>query len=131
MTSRQLGRVVACWHGPTSPTDAEWNHFLQLLRTMDLRTARGFVVTLGGAPTGPQRDALAGFVRTQQVPIAVLSDKATVRFVVSLLAMLTKRIRCFELTQVAEACAHLDLTLDETRGVVEFVAEVTTRAQAG
>ncbi|MET0340261.1 MAG: hypothetical protein ABW252_04635 [Polyangiales bacterium] len=131
MVTRTFGRVVATWHGPGAPSDAEWSVFLTALRTTDLKTARGFVLTAGGAPSASQRRAMVDIVGVRPVPIAVVSDQIGVRFVASMLAMMTRRIRSFSPAELPEAYAHLELSPTERRGADAFVAELGTPTRRG
>jgi hypothetical protein len=127
MVTRSFGRVIATWHGVEAPSDAEWEVFLRALRVADLSVSRGLVLTAGGAPAAAQRRAMTAIVGVRPVPIAVVSEQGSVRFVASLLAMMTKKIRSFAPADLHSAYAHLALTPAEQRAADAFIAELGFR----
>lgn len=123
MVTRPFGRVIACWHGADSPRDAEWDAMLDVMRASDLRVVRCFVLTSGGAPTSAQRKRVMDVVGIRPMLIAVVSEQVGVRFVASLLAMMTRKIRSFTPAEIDRAYAHLELRPEELRQAQRFVEE--------
>lgn len=129
MIVRTCGRLFVVWKSEAPPTDLQFNALLQAIKSLDLTTARGLVLTDGGAPNAAQREAFAKLIEGKQLPIAVVSDDVGVRFVASLLAMVTKRIRSFSTKDLTAAFLYLALTPEETELADELVATVNRRAE--
>jgi hypothetical protein len=105
--------VVILRQGTESPNEAEWDECLEILRGKELERVKVLVVTDGGAPTPGQQRRLSLTLRGHPVPVAVVSESAAVRFVVSSVALITRRIRSFRTEDLDQAYAHLDLTRSE------------------
>lgn len=123
MATRSIGRLVAVWHGPDAPREHEWEELLDQLRAQSLQTLRVLVLTEGGAPSTPQKMELTKVLAAHPVPVAVISDVASIRFVASSLALLMKRIRTFPLSELGQAYAHLALEPTEARAADEFLQQ--------
>src|SRR5262249_33363511 len=104
--------------------DAEWDTCLHLLTEdqHDLPNVRVLVVTDGGGPTPEQRRRLQRALAGHPVRVAVGSGRINGPFIVASVALLTSRIKSFNLRQFNEALAHLELNLDDVR-----IAQVNLR----
>lgn len=94
-----------------SPSDAEWDAYLELLRFVQDSNAdfRVFVQTEGGRPTPPQQARLAQLCSGTGWGTAVVSTALAVRFVVSSLSLTKQNLRYFTPDELAQAYAHLEL----------------------
>jgi hypothetical protein len=121
-------RVHVAVHGPDSPSDAEWEAYLD-----DIRHWLGFVdaifsYTVGGGPSSPQRDRAVQFWREQpkQPPIAVVTPSIlVVRMAGALRWFMPSQIKAFTPRDLDRAFEYLHLAAAE-RGAVE----ATVRALA-
>jgi len=123
MRARLLGRILVAWHGARSPSADEWSAFLALIRTAEPTPTLGLVLTQGGAPSPTQQIELAQAIGARTVRVAVVSDHVGVRFVVSSLALVMKRIRSFPSSALDEAYVHLGLEPEEARQSDELIAQ--------
>jgi hypothetical protein len=105
--------LVCLRQGEGHPSDEEWEECMKILRSKDLSKVKVLVLTKGGSPTPRQQAALARVLAGNAVPVAVVSESAFVRFVVSSVALITKRIRTFQPSELDSALAHLQLSWSE------------------
>jgi hypothetical protein len=98
-----------------TPSDAEWNEFLDILRSRraDLARVKVLVRTAGGAPDAGQRKDLEATLNGVRFRVAVVSDSVKVRFIASVIALFHRDHRSFGVTQTTEAYDHLQLTPQE------------------
>ena len=75
------GRLVVAVHTKASPSNGEWQRFLnEAVRAGVDSSFRLFVVSHGGGPDGEQRRMLAGVVnKANPPPMAMLTDSKLVR----------------------------------------------------
>jgi len=124
MVTRRLGNLLILRQNQQSPSDEEWDECLGLL-SPDLDTVRVLVITDGGGPTPEQRRRLDQTLNGTPVRVAVVSDSVKIRFVVSSVAFLTRRIKSFSELEYTEALEHLNLDLDQRRVAQRHVREMT------
>jgi hypothetical protein len=122
-----VGEVLVMLHTRKPAPDAEWDLLVDhLART--LQAGRpippGLVLTDGGGPTTAQRKALEQVLDVRQLRTAVVSEAASVRFVVSTLALFSENVRSFPITGVDDALAWFGLPgvdrLELRRGLVRL-----------
>lgn len=94
MTFRLVGDVLVTVHGPESPTDEEWEEYLDVgldiarnVRSMPF--ARQLVITDGAMPSLRQQARVHRRVRTEdrkafRMPVAVVTDAAAIRMMAAL-----------------------------------------------
>lgn len=91
----------------------EWKSWLtQITRAGDDRL-RLLIESHGGAPNAAQRREFVEKVRYADTRIAVVTDSALARGVVTALAWLGQPLRAFTLGELAQALDYLALTRDE------------------
>ena len=111
---RKVGDIVFVVQNDQTPSDAEWNEFLDILRSRaDLARVKVFVRTAGGAPDAGQRKDLETTLNGVRFRVAVVSDSVKVRFIASVIALFHRDHRSFGVTQTKEAYNHLQLTPQE------------------
>jgi hypothetical protein len=121
MLTRRVGSVLLLVQGSTPPSDREWNECLEILQPF-VAIARVLVLTQGGGPDPSQRKRLSAVIGRHPVRVAILTDSVKVRFIVASVALFIRRIRCFMLSDMSVAFAHLDLTaaeIDQLRRNIE------------
>lgn len=122
--------LVLLRQSPSHPRDFEWDECMQILQSKDLETVKVLVITEGGSPTPRQQAYLAKVLSGKAIPVAVVSESALVRFVVSSVALITKRIRSFHADDLEGAFGHLKLTAPE-RQFVGVALDETKRMLIG
>jgi hypothetical protein len=96
------------------PLDQEWDTYLGALREASkAKNFRTIVVTEGGYPTHAQRTRMMALMKGSQARAAVISSAATVRFVVSAMALLNANINAYSVREYDGAFAHVGLTAAE------------------
>ncbi len=127
MVTRRLGSLLILRENRETPSEEEWDECLRLLRQYpeELPNLRVLVVTDGGGPTPEQRRRLQQALNGVPVRVAVVSESVRVRFIVSSVALLTSRIKSFNLREFNEALRHLELDVDEIRVAQGNIREMT------
>jgi hypothetical protein len=128
MTTRRVGSILVLCQGTESPSDAEWDECLEILRPF-VASAKVLVYTRGGGPSPAQRKRLSALVGKNPMRAAIVTDSVKVHFIVSSVALFMQRIRSFGLAELNAAFAHLGLSpiegehvkrnLDEMRELIE------------
>jgi hypothetical protein len=117
MVTRKIGSLLILRQNKNTPTDEEWDQCLSLLTDdkTSIASVRVLVVTDGGGPTPEQRRRLQTALGGIPVRVAVVSESIKVRFIVSSVALVTSKIKSFDLREFNDALSHLHLGLDEAR----------------
>jgi hypothetical protein len=117
--------LVILRQGAEHPTDQEWDECMRVIQSKDLNTLKVLVITDGGSPTPRQQARLGEVLAGKAIPAAVASESALVRFVVSSVALITKRIkiRSFYMNDLESAYSHLGLTREEREFAVVAIDE--------
>jgi len=94
-----------------TPTDGDWDDFLQILRENrgNHERVRILVMTDGGGPSGDQRKRLEVALGGRSFRVAVVTESAKVRFIVSSIALLNRDIKTFSKGEIDGAFEHLRL----------------------
>jgi hypothetical protein len=130
MVTMSCDSVVLLRQGTSNPSDDEWDECMAILSSKNLDIVKVFVMTEGGSPTPRQQRRLAQVLSGKAIPVAVASESAMVRFVVSSVALITKRIRSFHANDLAGAFAHLQLNPAE-REFVQVALDESKRLLSG
>lgn len=110
-------RVIVMCQTASSPTDAEWQGYLDCVSSLaTTETIKVLVQTEGGRPSPQQQQRLVACVGERDMHTAVVSPAVAIRFVVSSLSLSKRNVRYFEPSEMAAAFEHLQL-------------DTTTRAQ--
>ena len=129
--ARKLGTLLILRQNTGTPSDVEWDETLGLLT----KSPNGFagvkvlVVSDGGGPSAEQRRRLDKVLGGAPVLVAVVSDSAKVRFIVSTVALLTSRIDSFRLSELSEAFDHLHLSEHERELATKHLEEMAELVQ--
>jgi hypothetical protein len=109
-----VGRFILAIHTKSSPSDVEWDQFLDLVRAGNTTPDLCFLVfTDGGAPSGSQRKRLADALSGRDVPIAVHSHAMIPRFVNASIALFNKSIRSYSPEEFPQAIEYLKISTGE------------------
>lgn len=115
MLMEWAGDILLVLHNRSTPRDHEWEAYLdrceeQVTRQRRTTTRLGqLVVTQGGAPNLTQRRTAQRRVSNTDVPVAVVSSSAFVRFVVDLLVRSGTNTGVRGFATVSDALAYLDV----------------------
>jgi len=125
--TRRLGHLLLLRENAETPSDAEWDETLKLLTEdpEELPLVKVLVVTDGGGPTTDQRKKLDRALGGAPVRIAVVSESAKVRFIVSSVALLASHIQSFRISEISGAFAHLSLSREERRLAERNIREMS------
>jgi hypothetical protein len=117
--------LVILRQGTQHPTDDEWDECMRILQSKDLDTVKVLVITEGGSPSPRQQNRLGEVLAGKAIPAAVVSESALVRFVVSSVALITRRIRIrsFYMNDLESAYTHLRLTREERQFAIVAIDE--------
>ncbi len=112
---RKIGSLVLLVENRETPSDAEWNEFLDVFRNHpgELPNLKVLVMTPGGSPNKTQRKQLEVALQGVRFRVAVVSDSITVRFVASSIALFHRDHRSFSVAEIDQAYDHLQLTAPE------------------
>jgi hypothetical protein len=105
-----------------SPTDAEWDIYLHAIaEPLRRNVLRCVVVTAGAYPTRAQQGRMIELARGKVIPVAVVSPATSVRFAVSVLALVNRAIKSYSPKDYDGALTHVGLAAAEWAGVVETI----------
>jgi hypothetical protein len=112
-----VGSMLLARENEHTPTDADWNAFLDLLilNRPHFPQLKILVATDGGGPSAGQIKRLGKALGGGNVRVAVVTDKIRVRFIVSAIALLNSKIKSFARAELHNAYEHLGLTAAEVR----------------
>lgn len=110
MFYRSLGRLMLLVHGPTKPTDVEWNAYLRALEQIgvDHPSGSGLLVIPESSPTSAQRDQLRRFTPVS-LSTAVVSGSLIDRGIVTMLGWVAP-IRAFAPADIDSAFQYLSVS---------------------
>ena len=127
MVFRICGRLLLIRHGREPIPEDQWSELMRAVTQHPANHLAALVLTLGGAPTPTQQIDISKLARDRTFTVAVLSDSVGMRFVVSSIALVIRRIQTFRSSEYEQACRFLELTTDEIRAAEAFVSELATR----
>ena len=106
-----VGPMILLRENAKTPTDRDWDDFLGILRAHrgNHERVRILVMTDGGGPNSGQRKRLEQALGGQSFRVAVVTDSAKVRFIVSSIALLNRDIKTFSKNELDGAFEHLRL----------------------
>jgi len=133
MVCTVIDGVCVVSHTAESPSDDEWDHYLDLMGRHLAVLQAIFVVTEGGAPDGKQRGAVAKFWERNGlvVPAAVLTPSPFVRALVNTLGwMVGNRIQAFRRDEHDAAFDYLRLEPHQRSAVIKAVTELARALRA-
>ena len=112
------GRVVVAVHGFKSPTNLEWQRFLNegVAHGMGPHL-RILIVSHGGGPDGDQRKQLGQVIGPAPAPTVVMTSSALVRGITSAMTFFNPHMKAVNLYDTELAFKHLGLTPDERNKV--------------
>lgn len=113
MLSLREKNVVLVVHTSRSPSEAEWEAMMVLLREVSPRELRILAITDGGAPNVNMRHALNDYSRGAEPVIAVVSNSLPVRGVATAISWFNKRIKVFDPAQIDRAFDHVGFAKGE------------------
>jgi hypothetical protein len=119
------GRVSVMVHGPSSPTNLEWQRFLR--DAVDRGTGthwRNLVISYGGRPDGEQRKLLAEMLKGRAAPTAIMTGSGIVRAAVLAVSFFNRQMKAFALEDFDGAASYLGLTADERERVQRMRLEL-------
>jgi hypothetical protein len=129
METRRIDWLLLARQNAETPTEAEWDQFLDLLRAArpQFEQVKILVATEGGGPSALQRKRLEKTLAGKRVRVAVVSDSVKVRFITSMIALFHKDLRSFLKSEFRGACAHLGMTQDEMTVAERALTEMDER----
>lgn len=126
MTTRSWcsGRLYVCVVRDQVPTDAEWNHFIELCRLRGGAEIRALVEWRKAGPNAKQRRALAEATWDVDYRAAILTDSIVTRGIVTAFSWLGLRQRPFELDGFTAAGDYLELSATERDSAVRELLQL-------
>lgn len=115
MAWRFEGRLAVAVHTKASPSNGEWQRFLnEAVRAGVDGRFRLFVVSYGGGPDGEQRRALSAVAeKTSTPPMAMLTDSKLVRALMFAISFINRSTKVVGLNDGDEAFTFLGLNAAE------------------
>jgi len=119
MAWRFEGRLVVAVHTKTSPSNGEWQRFLnEAVRVGVDGNFRLFVVSYGGGPDGAQRRMLAGIVnKANPPPMAMLTDSKLIRALMFAFSFINRTAKVLALDAADAAFDFLGLDAEQRETV--------------
>jgi hypothetical protein len=120
------GRLLVAVHGFKSPSNLEWQRFLNECVAHGAGSHwRILIVSHGGGPDGDQRKQLGRVIGPSPAPTAVMTASALVRGITSAMTFFNPHMKAFNLGDAEAAFKHLDLTADERSRMLQMRREVS------
>src|SRR4051812_6501622 len=128
---RTIGTLLVLRENLHAPTEDDWNAFLRELHGLRprMKEMRAIVFTDGGGPTTDQRKRLRDVIEGHPIHTAVVTDKVTVRFIISSIALFNKTIRTFSWKEVGDAYSWLGLGAADQRLIERALDEMGRTVQ--
>jgi hypothetical protein len=104
-----IDRMFLLVHGAEDPTNEEWALYLDAIQRHGVDRTMLLVYTDGGGPSAMQRRYLNELLNGRTVPVAVLSDSAKVRGLVTVMSWFNPQIRAFSPAELVVALAYLEV----------------------
>jgi|HubBroStandDraft_2_1064218.scaffolds.fasta_scaffold434375_2 hypothetical protein len=96
MSFREVGGVLLCVHPAGPPSERDWDAYVEFCKKLPKSCARTMVVTRGGGPDAKQRKKLNDeYLKDVKMKVAVVTDAAMVRGIVTALSWFNDQIRSF------------------------------------
>jgi hypothetical protein len=113
MAFGKLAHCIVSVNNAQTPGDEEWDAYLDFLRKHlgPGKAHRGLVMSDGGVPTAAQRQklVLVTGLYAAHARVAVATNSAMVRGVVTALSWFQPVYRAFPMTRLGDACEYLGL----------------------
>jgi hypothetical protein len=126
-----IDRVFLVAYGTDSPTDEDWIEYLAELLGHGIDRTMQIIVSDGGAPTWAQSRELNRLVAGRKVPIAVLSQSAQVRGLVTVLSWFNRKIKAFPPYAIREAMAYLEIPSTRTDLIERELGKLQAEVREG
>jgi hypothetical protein len=120
--------IVLALHGRAFPTDAEWDDYLAVVRTVMAKYGgavgmmRGLAITDGGAPTSRQRALLVDLIQGERAIASVVTTSRLALGVGKALSWIHPAIKTFAPRDYPRALKHLGLPESEWPAFGEHLA---------
>lgn len=118
MNFKVLDKVLVLVHTAENPNDEEWMSYVREIQRQGKDLLPQIVLTEGGRPNTVQRKALTDVLAGRSVKVAVLSEQAMVRGVVTAIGWFNKDIKAFSPSNLSPAMSYLGLS-EAHRFVIE------------
>jgi hypothetical protein len=125
MAWRFAGRLIVAVHRKASPTNVEWQRFLNDSLQAGVNPQwRLLVVSYGGGPDGAQRQQLMQTMRNQVTPMAMMTGSVIVRAIMSALTFFNPTMTVVDLHKDEDAYEFLGLSSAERDTARKLRAEL-------
>lgn len=132
MAWRVAGRLTVIVHGPTNPSNLEWQGLLTSGASRGLRgNGRTLVVSYGGGPDGHQRELLAEAMGRGPTPTCIMTKSALVRAIATALLYFNRTMKVVGLDDRKQAYEFLGLSSDEREAADRLRVELETELGLG
>jgi hypothetical protein len=122
-----LDLMIVCQQEKAS-TDAEWDVYLAALAGPSrANRLRCIVITDGAHPTRAQRERMSATVEGKPTRVAVISSATSIRFVVSVFALVNRNIRSFSPDEYDSAFSHVGLAPTDYASVRVAIQRVSQK----
>jgi hypothetical protein len=123
MVQRVRGDLIVVAHNTDTPSEEEWDRFLEFFRRAhDIDQVRVLVFTDGAAPNTMQRASFTKTLAGKQPRIAVLSGSRVVRGVATAISWFNANIDVFAPDDLGKALDHLRMPTDNRGDIAEIGA---------
>jgi hypothetical protein len=119
-------QLLVSWQSLHSPSDDEWDNYVQAVCSLTGPRGACLVLTDGGYPTRRQQGRLFERVKGDRRRVAVVSSASTLRFVVSVLSFINPNIKSYMPEELAAALTYLRVP-EMSHAVVLATAESLRR----
>jgi len=109
VVTKVIDQLILTVYGTANPTAEEWNEYLDVIKHQGIERTMQLILTDGGEPTAPQRQALNELLDGRTVPVAVVSGSVRVRGTATALSWFNRRIRAFPPSALRDAIAYLEI----------------------
>jgi hypothetical protein len=118
--------LLVAYQGPKTPTDVEWDAYLQALERLHRvpNRYRYLTISQGGHPSSAQQARVKAVTHGRTPAVAVVSSSIAIRFVASFLALFNHRVQCFGPEQMDRAFEHIGIARPDQARVRACIAKL-------
>lgn len=127
MVWKSYGDLVLIVHKVNSPTDEEWQRYLDDIKDRNVERMRTLVFTDGGVPTTAQRKMLNSWLAGRSTRVCLVSSSTLVRGVVTALSWFNPKTHCVSPERWEEAFIYLQIAPQERGKILREIQQL--RAQ--
>lgn len=127
----RIGSRLVVAHGASAPSAEDWERVCEVIGEYNAMVSGQVVLSLGGVPNAAQRKSVLAVLPPGYVapPVAALTDDVVARGIITAMNwFLNDSHKALTTRDTEGVAAHLKISLEEARELVQFAHELAPRA---